>query len=509
MRAGLRGWSKSPLLEWRDTMASSDNQGLQIALIVFVILTLILSVTTFLFYQQWSESADMASKERTEKGTKEAALREATQENTRLKEMIGLAPTAAIAESEETFKKDMEAYGTSLPAEKLHYRDVLSAVADSLNNTSVQLAEQQAVAQELKDKHLTREEVKLAQIQEHEKAFKDAAERLELATSEYRSDRERLTGDRDSINDRFRKLETDLNNARDEFNSEKKRMSDDRQLAQARANEAAKKLKDATQQTFDVADGQIVKVNMKSRTVWIDLGRADDLRPQVTFSVFGPSDNDVARTERKGSIEVTNILDNHLAEARIMEDKLSNPFATGDKIFTPAWHPGRKERFALTGLIDLDGDLESDRELLRELISIAGGEIDAEIDDKGDQVGKLTFNTRYLITGEEPRDEIAAKKQAAIISEAESLGVERITVDKFLDHVGYKDPQRLLRFDRKARPKDFRAPRPDGGYPNSSGVVSETFRKRTPTTTRPKPLDAPRTQGSEATPAPVESDELP
>jgi len=490
-------------------MASSDNQGLQIALIVFVILTLILSVTTFLFYQQWSESADMASKERTEKGTKDSALREATQENTRLKEMIGLAPTAALAESEETFKKDMESYGTSLPAEKLHYRDVLTAVAESLRNTSVQLAEQQAVAQELKDKHLTREEVKQSQIEEHEKAFKDAAERLTAATAEYRSDRERLTGDRDSINERLRKLETDLNNARDEFTTEKKRLSDDRQLAQARANEAAKKLKDATQETFDVADGQIVKVNMKSRTVWIDLGRADDLRPQVSFSVFGPADNDVARTERKGSIEVTRLLDNHLAEARIIEDKLSNPFATGDKIFTPAWHPGRKERFALTGLIDLDGDTESDRELVRELISIAGGAIDAEIDEKGDQVGKLTFNTRYLITGDEPRDDIAAKKQASMISEAESLGVERITVDKFLDHIGFKDPQRLLRFDRKARPKDFRAPRPDGGYPSSSGIVSETFRKRSPQPKRPKPLSSPRSSGSESTAAPIETEDLP
>jgi hypothetical protein len=34
-------------------MAARENQGLQIALIVFVMLTIILSVTTFIFYNNY------------------------------------------------------------------------------------------------------------------------------------------------------------------------------------------------------------------------------------------------------------------------------------------------------------------------------------------------------------------------------------------------------------------------------------------------------------------------
>ena len=34
-------------------MAARENQGLQIALIIFVMLTIILSVTTFLFYRNF------------------------------------------------------------------------------------------------------------------------------------------------------------------------------------------------------------------------------------------------------------------------------------------------------------------------------------------------------------------------------------------------------------------------------------------------------------------------
>ena len=37
-----------------------ENQGLQIALIVFVMLTLILGVTTFVFYRQWDQEKGKA-----------------------------------------------------------------------------------------------------------------------------------------------------------------------------------------------------------------------------------------------------------------------------------------------------------------------------------------------------------------------------------------------------------------------------------------------------------------
>ena len=41
-------------------MASSENQGLQIALIIFVMLTIILSVTTFLFFREYEEAVACA-----------------------------------------------------------------------------------------------------------------------------------------------------------------------------------------------------------------------------------------------------------------------------------------------------------------------------------------------------------------------------------------------------------------------------------------------------------------
>ena len=48
--------------------------------------------------------------------------------------------------------------------------------------------------------------------------------------------------------------------------------------------------------------------------------------------------------------------DGPVAEARIVEDRISDPIMPGDKVYTPVWGPGEQRRFALTGFLDVDGD---------------------------------------------------------------------------------------------------------------------------------------------------------
>ena len=103
--------------------------------------------------------------------------------------------------------------------------------------------------------------------------------------------------------------------------------------------------------SFEVADGRISWVNQNG-TVWINLGSLDSLRRQVTFSVYDADQHDAEKATKKGSIEVTRILGEHMAEARITEDDPTNPILTGDQIYSQVWHRGKKLHFALTGLID-------------------------------------------------------------------------------------------------------------------------------------------------------------
>src|SRR6185436_7906434 len=153
--------------------------------------------------------------------------------------------------------------------------------------------------------------------------------------------------------------------------------------------------------SFEVADGRISWVNQNG-TVWINLGTADSLRRQVTFSVFDADQHDAAKAEKKGSIEVTRLLDDHMAEARITKDDPTNPILTGDNIYSQVWHRGKKLHFALTGVIDIDGDGQSDMQQALELIKLNGGIVDAYLKDDGKVDGEITANTRYLVLGDVP-----------------------------------------------------------------------------------------------------------
>ncbi len=59
---------------------------------------------------------------------------------------------------------------------------------------------------------------------------------------------------------------------------------------------------------------------------------------------------------KKGGIEISRILGDHLAEARIVDDNISDPLLPGDVVHTALWTPGVREKFAFTDGMDIDGD---------------------------------------------------------------------------------------------------------------------------------------------------------
>src|SRR5258705_2201449 len=149
-----------------------------------------------------------------------------------------------------------------------------------------------------------------------------------------------------------------------------------------RANSILKEQRKDEPGSFEVADGRVSWVNQNG-TVWINLGTGDSLRRQVTFSVFDADQHDAAKAAKKGSIEVTRLLDEHMAEARITKDDPTNPILVGDNIYSQVWHRGKQLHFALTGVIDIDGDGQSDLPLALQLIKLNGGIVDAYFKDDG------------------------------------------------------------------------------------------------------------------------------
>jgi hypothetical protein len=97
------------------------------------------------------------------------------------------------------------------------------------------------------------------------------------------------------------------------------------------------KLRKFEQPTIDQPQGEITWADQRSRTVWLNLGRADGLKPGVRFGVYPPEARDLDK--KKASVEVTRISGDHQSEARIVEDKTSDPITLGDTVYSRAFSP--------------------------------------------------------------------------------------------------------------------------------------------------------------------------
>jgi len=458
-----------------------ENQGLQIALIIFVMLTIVLGVTTFLFFRQFEEADLKAEKDRQEANAQRTAASNIQEENNELKRLMGFPATEKLDAITEKFANDMQTYAANFPEENRFYSPVLAYLHTVIKDANEELAAEQAKVQELKDRNEALEASKDPQIKQHQTAAASAQKDLEAERAKFKDDRERFTADEAKVAASLQKARKEADSALAKVQEKLEETTSrlvkiDQQYKRVRAERDA-----VVKETFETAYGEIRWVNQRNGTVWINLGRSDGLARHTSFSVYPVNTTDVSGAGKKAGIEVTQILGDHLAEARIVEDDVSNPVMPGDQIHTPVWAPGYQKRFALAGQMDINSDGKSDLDVLRNVITMNGGIIDAEMDNKGKQTGKITVNTRYLVRGEPPD----AKGNPAVIAAytrmigtAENLGIEQISLDELLMRMGYENKTPVTTFGPGANPNDFRAQPREGGNKVSSGTVSDLFKER-------------------------------
>ncbi len=480
-------------------MAQSEHQGLKISLILFAMVAVVLAITTFVYYRQSEESAkaaDDAKKKMAEATTRSNDLADRVDYVLHILGQTTL-PEAEVEQLKQSFGADekmksvianydtfIATFATAMPKDKQNYGavapEVLNAVRDRNNSLLLQTAEATKSAKDL-DATRTKE---AERTEEAVKGHQEAERKLSEEQAKY-------VGDRKSLED-MQKAElanytAEIGKKKNEIDNEKQEKEKANKLVVQRdstINDQKKTIETLRDEPFEVPDGQITWANQAAKTVWLNLGMADGLRRQTLFSVFDQADNGVTRTAKKASIEVTRVLAQHLSEARIIEDIPGNPILQGDQIFSPAWRPGKRVKFALAGLLDIDGDHRSDRTLVRSLLAASGGAIDEEMHDDGHIEGPgMTSATRYLVLGEQP-DERSGRKVLDSYSDmqkrAEAFGVEMIPVEKLLDWVGYRPEVRSVGLGKNADPLQFKPKPPEGKSPTSTGAVSEKFRERNP-----------------------------
>jgi hypothetical protein len=467
-------------------MASRESQGLQAAVIVFAMLTIILAITTYIFYAQANtnlKEKETAVKAKADVDTqnrnltyRNLALQYVLGDGSITKEQVDAAktPTGDVEVDRilANFDADMALYGENAAVEgPRNYRTLPAYLLGAINTKNSSVVTANSLA--------TDAQTEKNQVQASEKARADEAESaVTTAQNDLKTEAQKFVSDRQEIND---KLTTMANQLADKDKQMKKERDENtKQIAQLQQQVATltttvEGYKDKvrtieTNQTniFENPDGRVTWVNQKQRLCWINLGRADGLGRQTTFSVYDSRETGVTTAEPKGRIEVVRIVDDHMAECSIIEDSAKNPILPNDVIHTPAWSPGVPIRFALVGEMDIDGDGLSDRDTIRSVITMNGGVIDAELKDDGTRVGSMSVNTRYMVLGEKPTDkssETMLKEYNFLLGEVQRYGTEVISVQKLLAQMGWKPDSRTVEIGNSGAPGEFRRRSATGSRP--------------------------------------------
>jgi hypothetical protein len=489
-------------------MAAREHQGYQIALVIFVMLTVLLSITTFMFFKKYREeqqkNTDLAQKSDT-------VTAERTALDGRLTNVLPLVgftkeePLDAIAKAVDDDRKLYASYLTNLgaapaaaPADEaaedgaapaateitnpLNYREVAKQLKAELDKRSADMVTLTA------DKQTQQQTIAANRAEDKAK--------IDAATTGQQTAQTELAGERDKFNTGKQEQQTQVTQLTealgkkdeaskaldDELNKQILALKEtDRKRGLDLTNMQQELVKTRPRQ-FETTDGKITAVLPRERLVYINLGSADNLRAQITFSVYGQDSAKLVETESKAEIEVTQISGPHSAIARILSDSRSDPILPGDAIFSPAYHPGSRVHFAIVGVTDIDKDGDSDRQRIRDLIATNGGVIDIEVDDDGNITGdnkppEVTAATQYLIQGNPPSDEKVLAKYASVIGKAKETGTVVLTVQQFLNMVGYKSDERTVGLGRGADPRDFPPKASTSAY-DKPGAAK--FRERRP-----------------------------
>lgn len=468
-------------------MASREGQGMQIAVILFAILTVVLAVTTYIYYaaSETKEKERVAAK--AAEGVATSAQMKANYQATALKFMLGIVKSRKDVDDAKTragggedtevnawlakYDLDMSIYGTAATEANSNYMDLPSFLLGAISRKNQSVGRSQAETQSETAAKAAAEAAAQARVDTAETQMRDQAAVYLTGRTTFEESLKttiKTANDTQAVAAAAQaKSKKDLENKDAEFTALSSNLA---QLSRTK-DDFAKKVNDLEQVqgvNIDNPDALIIWINQKQRLVWIDRGYDDGLGRQMSFAVYsqnqaslfkqvermrkeGTGTEKVKKLESKGRIEVVRVTGPHQAECRILDDKASDPILPGDWIHSPAWSPGQRLHFALVGFMDIDGDQHSDRETIKHIITMNGGVIDTEIKDTGERdEGKMSVNTRYVVMGESADkgnlliNNITQYQtiRNAFLKEVDDNSVEKISVQQLLDMMGWKPEEK-------------------------------------------------------------------
>jgi hypothetical protein len=458
------------------------KQGLIIALVSFVVLSLILAVST---YYGFSGQKELDDKAKTAKKDADSALANRNWYKFQallLKSYLGKLPSGeqqdwpgmwsqynagglkggSDAENQEVadVKNELEKIGgkvdESQKKPEVTIGDRFALMARQLENTNKKLAKAEADLKAAKADY----DQKLAAKEGEVTAMRTELDRANKNNEKDRSDRatelenrlKEFSGLNQKAEELSKKDEVDVFNWKRDKKKYEQLVADlNKELERVR-----RQLSPPDLATYATPKGKVVRLDPKGDVLWINLGSADNVRPRqnLTFSVFGPD------RVRKGTIEVIEVVEPHLSMARVTEvvDPNRNPMVPGDVLINPAWNPNSRTHVAIAGLIDLTGDGKDSSEEFISNLRRQGMVVDSMLDLKDATIKDtpgMSVNTDYFILGEQPefleregstryeRKKELSEKLAEMKKMANDLGITVVSVKRFAALTGYQMPRAM------------------------------------------------------------------
>lgn len=485
-------------------MAEKQSPAVIGSLIFFVMLSIILGVTTYMFHSSMSTDQEKTRVADAKARASDTTYRKIEGELNELKKVVGLDLAEVFDNANPNnpqtitgkMREEMRTLGGNLAQPT--FLATLQKLRQELNTT--------AADRDTTNANLNKVQADLLALQ---KAYQDRSDQNDqkriAAETQLRNKVSEVAETVNAKNNEINRLRNEYNQIQVEMDAVKDQSARDiakRDVQIRNLNIINRNLADevdkVTQVSFEIPDGQITRVDNNTRLVWINLGETDLLKVRTTFSVYEKNNYGVGRGKEdvKGKIEVTRVVGPHLAEARIIDEDLYRPIAPGDLIYTPLWSPGRPETFAFIGTIDIDNDKRSDSDLLQEVLESVGASIASQVDENGERTGgAITEKVKFLVIGDIPEvanatadDERARFEKIAehlkdMRNEARTYGVRIVSLSDFIAYVGYK-PKRRLFTPGDNRPYTLKAGAASGspgeplGERSSTGNTSGAFQSR-------------------------------
>ena len=479
-------------------MASNNSnvvQSFSIALIVFVMLTFVLAVTTYLFFKKADENLKLM--EAKQKEASDANTKRLEAEKNRLelvKDVLGFPEDMANPEILERKRDSIDdVYGKYL--EQPTYDSVVEWLSSSIQKhyeamSSLQAEKDRFAAEKkaLADKQVA----ELEKLAASRKAAQDDLDKLRKEKSDYEKEstdqKNKLVAEKGASDAQIKRLKllseeiakgkpylsperaknwpadakpAEGDKGAAEVGSDERRIAlmldemRDRERTIVRLNQIIAQLRvadPALQSTVlaatpkddrvDGFDGRILSVNELDRTVLVSCGRTTGLRAGLQFNVYDPTDPRPQLGSKKAVVEVVAIESDSLVRCRVRKDSARDPIIPGDVVATSLWSPETPLEVVVVGLVQFGGDPESDRTRLEQLVQRIGGTV----------VDSVTPSTTMVVDagvpqskGGDPEAQAASRKQWTAkqketrtrqLDAAKQLGIKVVAIEPFLGMMG-------------------------------------------------------------------------